>query len=276
MSNLLMLIGSIMAERFAYLPSVGLAACAVAAIYALAGLRGASMAPCTAVVAVLCVACAARTYARNFDWENDRSLWTSAVEAVPESAKAHYNLGTLLSDVPGERAQAIWELEAALRINPDRADAHDNLGRLLIEDPARQSDAIAQWEAAVRIDPRDGGRAQALGGGARRNAGTVAGAIAEFQVAARLQPDVAETHANLGTVLFQAGQFADADGRISSGDSDRSQPRGAAQHFGNRAGADGTHRGCDPGVRGGAPHRPCECSSQRESAQGAGGGALVR
>jgi protein O-mannosyl-transferase len=210
-SNLLMRIGSIMAERFAYLPSVGLAACAIAAIYALAGLRGGSRgAMVTAVVAVLCVACAARTYARNFDWENDRSLWTSAVEAVPESAKAHYNLGTLLSDVPAQRAQAISELEAALRINPDKPDAHDNLGRLLIEDPARRGDAIAQWEAAVRIDPDMADAHKHLGEAFAVTPGRLPDAIAEFQVAARLQPDVAETHANLGTVLYQVGQLADS------------------------------------------------------------------
>ena len=206
-SNLLMLIGSIMAERFVYLPSVGLAACAIAAIYALAGSRGAMV---TAAVAVLCVASAARTYARNFDWENERSLWTSAVEAVPESAKAHYNLGTLLSDVPGERAQAISELEAALRINPDKADAHDNLGRLLIEDPARRGDAVAQWEAAVRIDPDMADAHKHLGEAFAVTPGRLPDAIAEFQVAARLQPDVAETHANLGTVLYQVGQLADS------------------------------------------------------------------
>ena len=81
-SNLIVLIGSIMAERFLYLPSVGLAGSVVAAVCAL-GRRHSPRRPAVARVAwvalgLLCLAFTARTYARNFDWRDDRSLWTSA------------------------------------------------------------------------------------------------------------------------------------------------------------------------------------------------------
>jgi hypothetical protein len=71
-SNLAILIGSIMAERFVYLPSIGLAGCVVAALYAL-GRQVSRPWPPTLRVAwialgILCLAGAARTYARNFDW----------------------------------------------------------------------------------------------------------------------------------------------------------------------------------------------------------------
>jgi hypothetical protein len=104
-SNLVVLIGSIMAERFVYLPSIGLAGCVVAAVSLLA--RQARLprlpAPRTAWIALgfLCLACAARTYTRNFDWLDERSLWTSAVNVCPESAKAHYNLANKLAQGPG-------------------------------------------------------------------------------------------------------------------------------------------------------------------------------
>ncbi len=70
-SNLLILIGSIMAERFLYLPSVGLSGCLAAGIYAVAQrpslqrTYGPKLAWIT--IGVLCLAYAARTYARNFD-----------------------------------------------------------------------------------------------------------------------------------------------------------------------------------------------------------------
>ena len=86
-SNLVILIGSIMAERFLYLPSLGFAGCLVWAIY-----RRPRMAP--AVLGVICAALAVRTYARNIDWLDDQSLWTSAAKVCPASYKTHLHLAT--------------------------------------------------------------------------------------------------------------------------------------------------------------------------------------
>ncbi len=35
------------------------------------------------------------TYQRNFDWKNDQSLFTSAIKYAPSNARVHYNLGSL-------------------------------------------------------------------------------------------------------------------------------------------------------------------------------------
>src|SRR5207244_3183825 len=115
-SNLIILIGSIMAERFLYLPSVGLAGCVVAAIHLLGQRR--SIRQAWAVTGLVCLALAARTYARNMDWQDERSLWSSAVDVCPESARPHYNLGAALAQIPGKLPDAIAEYKAALRIRP--------------------------------------------------------------------------------------------------------------------------------------------------------------
>jgi hypothetical protein len=104
-SNLAILIGSIMAERFVYLPSIGLAGCVVAAICTLGRQvprqRLLDMRAAWIALGLLCLACAARTYARNSDWLDDRSLWTSAEDVCPGSAKVHNNLGHSLTQLPG-------------------------------------------------------------------------------------------------------------------------------------------------------------------------------
>jgi tetratricopeptide (TPR) repeat protein len=152
-SNLAILIGSIMAD----LPSIGLAGCVVAAIYALGRRvsRQRLLAMRTAWIAfgLVCLACAVRTYARNSDWLDDRTLWTSAVNVCPGSAKTHYNLGNILSQLPGRLPDAMAEYQTALRIEPDYAEAHNNLGNALSQIPGRLPDAIAQYEAALRIRP---------------------------------------------------------------------------------------------------------------------------
>ena len=146
-SNLIVLIGSIMAERFVYLPAVGLAGCLVLAIRALAG-RFQWIA-----MALLCLAFGARTYARNFDWRHELSLWTSAEKAYPAAARPHNNLGNALAQVPGRLPDAVAEYEAALRIKPDDAVFHYNLGNALAKMPDRLPGAIAEYRAALRSDP---------------------------------------------------------------------------------------------------------------------------
>jgi len=88
-SNLVILIGTIMAERFLYLPAIGFAGCLVVAVYAVCR-RLPNLAP--AVLALVSVAFAVRTYARNFDWFDDLSLWTSAAQGGLASYKTHTSL----------------------------------------------------------------------------------------------------------------------------------------------------------------------------------------
>jgi tetratricopeptide (TPR) repeat protein len=113
-SNLAILIGTIMAERFLYLPSIGFAGCLVWAVYT-AGKRFPSAAP--AALALVCVAFAARTYTRNFDWFDDLSLWTSATQACPASYKPHTYLAYYLVAAKEARLDtAVGEADRSLVI----------------------------------------------------------------------------------------------------------------------------------------------------------------
>jgi tetratricopeptide (TPR) repeat protein len=214
-SNLIVIIGSIMAERFLYLPSVGLAGCVVAAIHALGQWssrisRHASQAAWVAV-GVVCVLFTARTYARNFDWQDDRSLWTSTVNVCPSSARPHYNLGTVLAQIPGQLPNAIAEFEASLRIRPDYAEAHYNLGNALALLPERMPEAIAEYEAALRSSPNLTEAHYSLGNALSHTPGRLADAITEYQAALKIQPAYVYAHNNLGTALARTpGRLPDA------------------------------------------------------------------
>jgi len=204
-SNLIILIGSIMAERFLYLPSVGLAGCIVAAV-SVAGRRlqfprRAAAPAAWAALGLVCLAFAARTYARNLDWQDGLSLWTSTVYVCPESALAHYNLANELERIPGRLPEAIAEYRQAVRIDPDRADAHDNLGNALSGMPGGLPEAIGEYRAALRTGPDYAAVHNDLANALARMPGSLPEAIAEYRAALRLQPDNAETHYNLGIAL---------------------------------------------------------------------------
>jgi tetratricopeptide (TPR) repeat protein len=214
-SNLAILIGSIMAERFVYLPSIGLTGCVVSAICALGPLVARQRLPAmrTAWIALglLCLACAVRTYARNFDWVDERSLWTSAVEVCPGSAKAHYNLGNVSKEIPGGLPDAIAQYRTAVRIDPDYAQAHVNLGLALVDSGGPLQEAVAEYETALRIDPDFAEAHSNLGNALSQLPGRLPDAIAQYEAALRINPDYAKAHYNLGTILLQLpGRLPDA------------------------------------------------------------------
>lgn len=131
-SNLAILIGPIMAERFLYLPTFGFTGCLVVAIDS-ACRRVPSryawsrwLAP--AVVAAICLAFGVRTFIRNFDWMDDEALWTSAVKVSPASFKTHQSLAYALNDKhpKGERLDtAIAEIGRSLEILDSLPDAQN-------------------------------------------------------------------------------------------------------------------------------------------------------
>ncbi len=110
-SNTVVRFGTIMAERLLYLPAIGFAGCLVLAVEAAAArFAGARPAAVPAIVAVICLALGARTWARNLDWRSEKALWSSTVEAAPNSYKAHQSYagtGLLLDDAIREATRAL-------------------------------------------------------------------------------------------------------------------------------------------------------------------------
>ena len=114
-ANLLLPIGTIMAERLMYLPLVG-ASAAVSLTLAAVGRRFVGAAPAGArrrlevagrvAVVTLVAALLARTVARNEDWTSKQRLWSSSAEAAPNSIKVIRALAAIAmdSDPSGGRA----------------------------------------------------------------------------------------------------------------------------------------------------------------------------
>jgi tetratricopeptide (TPR) repeat protein len=112
-SNLLFPIGTIMAERFLYLPAMAFGIALVAFTYRFAGQRRAA-----AMLAVLTTLYAGRTLARNLDWKDNLTLASSDVRTAPESARLHDMLAKALFEQDNQRNidKAIREQERALTI----------------------------------------------------------------------------------------------------------------------------------------------------------------
>lgn len=123
-SNLLFMSGTIMAERFLYLPSVGFAACAVMAVYAICErIHLPILAPIA--LCVFITGFGVRTWVRNLDWQSDLAS-AASVRTSPNSFKAHLGRARQLAeaDPTGSNIdEVIAEAEKGLAILDGLPDA---------------------------------------------------------------------------------------------------------------------------------------------------------
>ncbi len=161
-ANLAIVIGTPMAERFLYLPAIALAGCIALGIHRIANRRAA-----LAAAGIVILLFAIRTWARNSDWESEKTLMESDAKAAPGSFKPHMALTTLLDDRP----RALAEAAIAHRILdglPDERNsmkAYTNFGILYREEGDRLASDASGGAAAqewYRKSLRDLERARAI------------------------------------------------------------------------------------------------------------------
>jgi len=185
---------------------------------------------------LLTLVCAARTYARNLDWLDDLSLWTSAVDVCPESAKAHNNLGRPWQNYPAGCRTRLSSTRRRCALNPTTPSALQP-GDALSQRPAgcrKLLPGIKRHCGSTPITPR---RHNNLGFALANSGGRWQEAIVQFQAAAAAQSRSGRGARQSGT---RAGQFRrhlqEARCRVSSGAKDRSRVRRGPQQLGTRAG----------------------------------------
>jgi tetratricopeptide (TPR) repeat protein len=149
-ANILVPTGTIMGERLAYLPSAGFCLL-VALLWVILEERQRHVA--WSLLAVVVLALGVRTVVRNRDWRDNYTLFASAVQAVPGSAKAHAGLGGeyLRRDRLEEAGR---EFRACIEIYPDFADVWDSLG-LVEARLGHDREALGLFEKSLSMTPKD-------------------------------------------------------------------------------------------------------------------------
>jgi tetratricopeptide (TPR) repeat protein len=193
---------SYVADHFQYLASLGIIVPAASALAAAAGRISPGKIGRIAFPAALLAVLGVLTWGQSGTYRDAETLYRQTLVRDPDSWMAHSNLGNILLEIPGRRAEAMAHFEAALRIKPDYWEAHLSLGNALLQIPGRLADAIAEYEIAVRIEPGSE-RVHSNLGNALLEAGRLQEAIAQLETALRIKPGYADAHVNLGNVLRQ-------------------------------------------------------------------------
>lgn len=230
-----------MADRFTYIPLIGLFLVIVWGSYDLLGGAKRGRLALAALATAFLIFLAGRTVIEVGHWRDSFTLFEHAIAVTTSNALAHNNLGLALRDRGqvadafghfsqavaadpkdetarnhlglalrdlGRFPEAVSAFRESVQMNPDYAGAHFNLGETLL----RQGDVTAaavEFAHTIRLDPNHPGAHLQLGD-VRRQQGEATEAIELERRALLLKPNWAEAHSYLADALFQAGQLDEA------------------------------------------------------------------
>lgn len=192
------------ADRYTYLPTLGIFLALVWGLHALtvprralARLTGAAGLGGLAVLAAL-------THRQIGHWQTTETLCRHALAVTRGNHLAHDLLGVALGR-QGHFVAALREHEASLRLQPNSAVARNNTGAAL-QKLGRFDEAIPLHLEALQLRPRFPEAFYNLGT-AYEQTGRAAEAITNYLQAIALRPTHADARYNLGTLFLRLGQW---------------------------------------------------------------------
>jgi len=225
-----------MADRYTYIPSIGLFLLIVWGLDALLDPwppkrrnSGSGILPLTGLDALLdpwppkrlylpvtgtlaLAACLACSYRQLTCWQDSETLFRHAIAVTRDNYVAHTSLGKALLE-QGKPDEAAVHLAKAIRLTPDDPEAHYNLGTVRIFQD-RPDQAAACFSEALRLKPDYGA--------AHRNLGVILisqgkpdEGAAHLAAAVKFKPDDPETHFNFGFALLELTRPREAADQFS-------------------------------------------------------------
>jgi len=199
--------GQAMADRFTYIPLIGIFIMIGWGTAELAATWNISRTVIASAAAVVLLACAITARAQVSYWRDSEALWEHTLAVTTQNYRAHNNLGYFYSN-ENRIPEAITQFTEALHIRPDFGEGHSNLGAALARQ-GRTAEAIDHYRAALTADPQIA-NAHNNPGVALAEQGKTDEAIHEFLETLRLHPDDANAHANVAMMLSDQGRVAEA------------------------------------------------------------------
>ena len=199
--------GQSMADRYSYVPFLGLF---IMIAWSLAGLAVAWRARATAVAVVL-VILASISWNQARYWSDSVTLFDRALEVTHDNAVIQFNLGQVLGQ-RGRPDQAIPHFQESLRIWPDFYSATFNMGVALAAS-GNLAEAAVYYRRALALES-DSVEARVNLGIALGQQGVLDGAQPVLEEAVRLDPRHPGARLNLGLVLLRRGRVAEATSQL--------------------------------------------------------------
>jgi tetratricopeptide (TPR) repeat protein len=193
-----------MADRYTYIPTIGLL---IAVVWTVADVAASHMwrrRVTVMMTTAALVGCALLTQRQLMYWQNTETLFRHAIAISSDNFIAWNNLGFYFAEFH-ESKQAEQCLRAALAFKPGNFYSLEKLASVFI-DEGRYAEAETGARKALEVNPRMSAAHRTLGLALMKQ-GKAAEAIKEYEEALRLDPDNATAHYNLGNALARLEQF---------------------------------------------------------------------
>jgi Tfp pilus assembly protein PilF len=193
-----------MADRYTYLPAIGIGiilAWGIAYLLPQNKLCKIILWPAATIGLVIL---SILTWQQCGYWKNSIELFNHAVQVTDKNYLAHTNLGVALA-AEGRDEEAVINYRLAIEINPDHDNAHYNLANLLVKQ-GKIEEAVKHYREAVRINPHYVLALNNLGVNLVKMH-QYTEAIEYYRRALQLDPDDAGIHLNLGAALADSGKL---------------------------------------------------------------------
>jgi Flp pilus assembly protein TadD len=194
------------ADRFTYLPQIGLAVALVWGVAHACQTWPSRRWACGAAAATVLAAILVCTFRQTSFWGDTETLWARTIALTSRNYVAHNALGALIAD---ERLdEAIAQFRQAIAISPLTAPFHMNLADALMASD-RSAEAEHEYRQVLKLYPHDAQAFERLGLLVAKR-GQLDEAIAYFRRSLDINPDNADTCYDLGKALVKRGRPAEA------------------------------------------------------------------
>lgn len=187
-----------MADRFAYVPAIGLFIGIAWGVPDLLGRWGRKKWLLAPIAAALILTFTVATHLQNRYWADNITLFRHALEVTNKNAIAHEKLGEALF-AKGKTGKAVRQYREALRIAPNLIGANLNLGVILREE-GKFDKAIEHFSKVIHTDANSVDARYEIAV-TKEKQGDFNAAIRYFVAALRIKPGDARIHNNLGIAL---------------------------------------------------------------------------
>ncbi|MGH8024233.1 MAG: tetratricopeptide repeat protein, partial [Limisphaerales bacterium] len=212
-----------MADRYTYLPDIGLA---ILATWALADLLRRQKIIAVAIGILALAACVVLTSIQIRYWRDSITLFRHAIAVTKANAVACACLGQAL-EVAGQEGEALAYCQKAVRIDPLYPAGQFFLGQVLWK-LGNPSEALSHLQTAARSAPDNPGFQYNLGKFLLER-GQTNEAIGRFKAALNDEPGFPEAHNALGKAFLKQGAFPKALDQLSQ--AVRLEPGNAQFHY---------------------------------------------
>lgn len=191
----------IVAERYLYLPIIGILAVAGLGLIKISEklkFKHAGYFLVTLIIILL----SSRTIVRNIDWKNEDNLWIATGKTSSSSPNTHNNLGDVYGR-QGDKQKSLQEFQKAIELKPNYADAYHNAGNVYRE--LNQKDkALEHYQKAVQLNPNLWQSYQNIAAIYFENK-QYDKALEFIQKAIKVNPENINLRVNLGIIYLAAG-----------------------------------------------------------------------